>query len=239
MSKLKESEQFQFLIIDDDKNFRRLLTLRLRSFFPGAQIREFDSLADVRSFLEGLQDESVELVILDQHLPDGKGTDLLREGWFHRLAVLSVSSDDTPSIPGESLKAGAAYFLRKTDVSEDLFEPLVRGILDRNRMQQALTKANVDRAVIDTVKRHIGTLRHEINNPLGAVLGAAFVLRNNPAASEDQKEAARLVEESGKRIKYVLDQIIGSMESHTPLEEVTKADTKVFRIPGDEPWEES
>lgn len=226
------------LIIDDDADFRRILSLRLRSFLPDLTLLERDSIEEARRFLNQEERPSLDLVIMDQHLPDGKGTDLLKEGWFENDAVLSVSSDSAPEIPGESMTAGAAFFLTKRDVSQPLFEPLARGLIERNKIQRELTKAAVNRQVIEMVRTHIGTLRHEINNPLGAVLGAAYLLRNSDAATPDQQQAAELVEKSGKRIKNVLDQICTAMESEQPLEPVMKAHHKVFHIPGDKPWEE-
>ena len=222
------------LIIDDDPSFRHLLKVRLKSFLGDPQITIFENLTSAREGVAQIDLHETDLVILDQHLPDGSGTDLLSEGLFEDLAVLSVSSDDNPHIPGASLQAGAAFFMSKNDVSEPLFEPLVNGIIDRNRIQRQLTDAKLEAARIDTVKTLVGTLRHEINNPLGAVLGAAYLLKNNDDATQDQQRAAELVKSSGERIKHVLDELCKAIE----LESVNKADQTVFHIPGDEPWEE-
>ena len=229
------SETLNILMIDDDQDFKKLLEKRLRSFFTITNLTTFDNLTSARDFLKENPNSKFDLVILDEHLPDGRGVELLKEGWFEDLAVLSVSSDTAPEIPGAALKAGATYFLNKASTSQGLFEPLVRGIIDRNRLQHQLTAARLDSAIIDTVKTLVTTLKHEINNPLGAVLGAAFILRNNPTANEDQKQAAELVESSGQRIKYVLEQLSKAIE----IESVSKAHQKVFHIPGDKPWEES
>jgi len=222
---------FHVLIIDDDASFKKLLELRLKSFIPDMRVTYLDRIGAARAYLTK-EKPTFDLVILDEHLPDGRGVELLTEGWFEHLAVLAVSSDDDPAIPGASLKAGAAYFLSKLHVSELLFKPLVQGIIDRNRIQRELAEVRTKALVMDTVKTMVGTLRHEINNPLGAVLGAAYLLRNLPKASPEQQEAAELVDQSGKRIKHVLDQLCEAIE----LEPVTKADQKVFHIPGDAPW---
>ena len=219
------------LIIDDDSSFRRLLELRIKSFIPDAKIIHQESLASAREFLG--REKDFDLVILDEHLSDGRGVDLLREGWFQDLAVLSVSSDENPQIPGASLQAGATYFLNKIGVSEPLFQPLVQGIIDRNRLQRELSKARLDAVVTETVRTLVATLRHEINNPLGAVLGAAYLMRSAPSATPQQKEAAELVEASGKRIKHVLDELCKAIL----VQPVQKADHRVFHIPGDKPWE--
>jgi len=149
------------------------------------------------------------------------------------LAVLCVSSDTSPEIPGATLKAGATYFLNKVQISEPLFEPLVRGILDRNQLQRELSQAKIDAAVIDTVRTLVSTLRHEINNPLGAVLGAAYLLRKDGEAAPEQARAAELVEVSGRRISHVLEQLCKAVS----VEKVSKAQQEVFQIPGDEEWE--
>lgn len=224
----------QILIIDDDASFRQLLQIRLKSFVANLSVTTCSDLESARDYLEGHGDGGIDLVILDQHLPDGKGLSLLEEGWFNDIAVLSVSSDDAPEMAGASLKAGAAYFLNKRDISEPLFRPLVEGIIDRNSIKRELERSRLDAAVLDTVKTLVGTLQHEINNPLGAVLGAAYLLKNNKNASAEQKDAARLVESSGHRIKHVLQQLTEAMQ----LDPITKANHKVFHIPGDEPWEE-
>lgn len=221
----------QVLIIDDDLSFKRLLELRLKSFIPDLAVTHFPALTPARQFL-GQSHPAFDLVILDEHLPDGRGVELLNEGRFKDIAVLSVSSDDDPAIPGASMQAGAAYFLSKVSVSEPLFKPLVRGIIERNQMQRELARAQLQAVVNDTVKTLVATLRHEINNPLGAVLGATYLIRHTPAGSKEQAEAADLVEASGKRIKHVLDQLCTAVEV-TP---VTKADQTVFHIPGDAPW---
>lgn len=225
------------LIIDDDSSFRKIVSLKLGSLFPDIDTTEYDSLSVAREKLSQKVEMDFDLVVLDQHLPDGKGTDLLAEEWFTDLAVLSVSSDEAPEIPGASIKAGATYFLSKKDVTQPLFEPLVRGIIDRNRLGKELKVAHVKQKVMEMAKVHIGTLRHEINNPLGAVLGAAYLIRTSDAATSDQQQAAELVEKSGKRIKHVLDKICEAMEFDTELEAVDKAKHTVFQIPGDEPWE--
>ncbi|RMG41921.1 MAG: response regulator [Candidatus Dadabacteria bacterium] len=226
---------FQVLIIDDDIGFKKLLERKLRSFIKDMEVTSFEDLASAREYLTGCDVRNFSLVILDQHLPDGKGLDFLAEGWFENLAVLSVSSDDAPEIPGQSLMAGATFFLNKSQISEPLFEPLIKGIVERNRLQHQVDQLKIDNAIMETVKTLVGTLRHEINNPLGAVLGAAYILNTSENASKEQKEAAQLVESSGKRIKHVLDELCKAMQ----LEPVKKADQTVFHIPGDAPWQES
>lgn len=230
------------LIIDDDPGFRRILEKRLASFLGPIQVTPFPSLGEARSFLKEARTLSsafeptisFDLILVDEHLPDGRGTQFVAEGWFRDLAVLSVSSDDAPEVPGASIQAGASYFFAKSDVSLPIFQYLVLGIIERNKLQRELEKVRLETALMDTVKTLIRTLQHEINNPLGAVLGAAYLLRTGDSLTSDQKRAAELVESSGQRIKHVLEQLCQAVK----LDSVSKGNQTVYHVPGDKPWEE-
>jgi len=200
---------------------------------PELELLTFNCLAEARAYLKSSQRVDFSLVILDEHLPDGRGMEMLSEGCFEGMAVMMISSDMDPEIPGASIQAGAAYFLNKTQVKDPLFKPLVRGIIDRNRLQKELADTKLKAALTDTVKTLVATLRHEINNPLGAVIGAAYLIKHNSVVPQQQQEVAELVESSGNRIKHVLDELCRAIE----LEPVTKGQQKVFHIPGDKPWE--
>ena len=221
------------LIIEDDLNFKKLLEIRLKHIIPTLEIHHVATIQSASTFLEASTEKHIDLVVLDQHLPDGLGVKLLTDGHLAGRSVLSVSSDDNPDIPAANIKAGAAFFLSKTQVSQPLFKPLIHAIIERGHFERSLKQAQVQVAVSESVKTLVDTLRHEINNPLGAVLGGAFLIKCNPDANAQQIEAAELIEESGKRIKYVLEQIVSASEQTA----ISKADTKVFHIPGDKPWQ--
>jgi DNA-binding NarL/FixJ family response regulator len=220
------------LIVDDDASFRKLLEIRIRAIFPECEFTIFESISPARDYLKQPGHQSFDLVVLDEFLPDGRGAEFLSEGLLRELAVLSMSSDDAPEIPGSAVSAGATYFLSKRSISDPLFPPLVKGVMERNRIQRELSAAKADAAVVEAVRTLVGTLKHEINNPLGAVLGAAYLFKASPDTTPQQREAASLVEESGKRIKHVLEQLSGTLK----LEKVSKADVDVFQVPGDASW---
>ena len=223
----------KILIVEDDPQFKLLIEMRLKSIIPGAIILHSASIRAARELLA--QTSEIEVVLLDQHLPDGLGVELFNDGALDGKVVIAVSSDDNPDIPGNNVRLGAAYFLSKTQVSQPLFKPLIQAVITRAQLEKELIQSKLDQAVLTSIKTLVSTLRHEINNPLGAVLGGAYLLKLIPTNSPEQKEAAELVEQSGKRIKHVLEQIIEA----TKLEATDKANTTVFQIPGDPLWKKS
>lgn len=218
-------------IIEDDPSFYKLLTRRLKGIFQDANFFHLTSLSEARSQKEKILNSH--LIFLDQNLPDGRGVSLLEEGLFENVAVIAMSSEKTPEMAGRNVKAGAAYFLEKDSILQPLFEPLVLGILERNLLQEQALSAKLAKSQLETVRTLVSTLKHEINNPLGAVLGAAYILGNNDSLSKEQKDAVALLEASGNRIKHVLDELTKAIS----LDAVTKGQQKVFHVPGDKPWE--
>jgi CheY-like chemotaxis protein len=83
----------------------------------------------VHAAMERLDTEGFDLVLLDMHLPDGSGLDLL--AWMQRhdelreLPVVVVSADVTPSTMAQARAAGARAYLQKP-----LDLPLVLEVVD-------------------------------------------------------------------------------------------------------------
>jgi response regulator of citrate/malate metabolism len=221
------------LIVDDDASFLKLIEIKLKSFLPDAVIIQCSSLKETRRLILEEAKICFDLVIIDENLPDGHGHEFLAEGHFQDQIVVTMSSDDTPELPGTALQSGATYFVSKHSLAQPLFAPLIIGLIDRNKLQRALAQAKIDAAKLETVKTLVATLQHEINNPLGAALGAAYLLKKAENVTADQREAAGLIESSAQRIKHVLEELCQAMA----LTPVSKAQQKVFHIPGDKPWQ--
>jgi response regulator of citrate/malate metabolism len=196
----------QVLIIEDDELVSRTLRFRIKQFFPGAEVDLISSIQLARTHLINSV-KKYDLVLVDHYLPDGLGLDFLKEGWFENMAILVMSTNEAPDMPGASLQAGANYFLNKNQIESELLFPLLRGLLERNQLQKRLEENRVKRAKFEAIKIIVSQLKHEINNPLGAVLGATYLLRNYSVDTDDFQKAAELVELSSMRIKNFMDEL--------------------------------
>lgn len=222
------------LIVDDDERFRNIVELRLAAWRPGSTFRHAKNLGIARNYLDD-RAAAYDLVILDQHLPDGLGADLFHHPRLQEATVLAVSADLAPEVPGQAVLAGAAHFLSKPQVAEPLFLILVEALLARKKLERELLGARLKQSRLETIRRMLATLRHEINNPLGAVLGGAYLLRTAGTLDREQTEALRLIEASGNRIKHVIQQLCEAAE----LQEVQKGQEELFQVPGDKLWNEN
>jgi signal transduction histidine kinase len=67
----------------------------------------------------------------------------------------------------------------------------------------------------------VARVRHEINNPLAALLGQAQLLLRDPELSEKQRRRAETIESQAKRI----EEIVGELRSiQTPVRTLNRQD---------------
>lgn len=97
------------LIVDDDSANRSIWELVLSD--RGYDVRV---AADLESGLNYVSDE-VSLYLIDYHLPDGRGTDIVKQarGLFPGSVVVMVSMDDDADVIRESMRAGGNLFIVK------------------------------------------------------------------------------------------------------------------------------
>ena len=114
-------------IIDDDESVRRALWRLLNS--AGVQSRTFDS---ARGYLDSTDQESADCLLLDLHLPEMSGIELLEH--LHEVAptlhVICMTGRDEPEVERRLAAAGISGCLRKPFDQADLFAALAAVMAD-------------------------------------------------------------------------------------------------------------
>ncbi len=97
-------------VVDDDESVRRALARLLKS--ESIEVKGYGSGTE---FLEGVGTTEPHCVILDLHMPDLNGFDVLRH--FARMQyqcpVIVMTGHDSPKARAESLALGAVKYLAK------------------------------------------------------------------------------------------------------------------------------
>lgn len=101
------------LLVDDHPIFRRGLREILATRWPGIEIVECGTASEAQTLLPS---RSWSLVVLDQSLPDGVGTDLIADPWASRTLVFSMHDD--PHLVRLCRLRGAGGFLCKAESPE-------------------------------------------------------------------------------------------------------------------------
>lgn len=106
-------------LVDDHQLLRRGLRATLVEEYAMEVVAEAATLADAEATL---RDTDADVVVVDVHLPDGSGLDLVRRLRENQpalgIVVLTMSSVEASLL--QSLDAGASAFVRKDAPSEEL-----------------------------------------------------------------------------------------------------------------------
>ncbi len=102
------------LVVEDDNVLRKRIVARLEAL--GAEVAGADALAAAR---EALAARNFDFLFLDVNLPDGLGTDLLREKMFpSTTGVVVITAHGGVSSAVEAMRMGAAdYLVKPFDIS--------------------------------------------------------------------------------------------------------------------------
>ena len=104
----------EVLIVEDETLLRKQLTAQLERL--GMEVTGTSTLAGARQLIS---DMAFDFALLDVNLPDGRGTDLLRDGDFSRnTAVVVMTANGEVSGAVEAMRLGALDYLVKP------FDPL-------------------------------------------------------------------------------------------------------------------
>lgn len=105
-------QDFNILVVDDSTMNRKIITKRLKKL--ELKIRSADN---GREALEALQRQHIDVVLLDYHMPDIDGLEVLRqirERW-HRdeMGVIMVSAETSPELISQFYESGANDYIAK------------------------------------------------------------------------------------------------------------------------------
>src|SRR5580700_5663453 len=137
-----ELKAVSILIVEDESLLRRQLAANLERF--GADVSGADSIATTRKCL---RDGQFDFILLDVNLPDGLGTDLLREKAFPpSTAIIVMTANGGVASAVEAMRLGATDYLVKPFDAGEL--PLVIARAQKTRKSARLDEQKRD----DTAK---------------------------------------------------------------------------------------
>jgi len=133
VARMTKLNGLSLLLIEDEPLLRRQLAAQLRQ--QGADVTAADTVASAR---QCLKDGQFDIALLDVNLPDGIGTDLLKEKAFpDATSVIVMTAQGGVAGAVEAIRLGAADYLTKPFDPDEL--PLVIA-----RAQQARSRARLE-----------------------------------------------------------------------------------------------
>lgn len=198
----------RILLVDDAVENRELLEARLTA--EGYAVVEAGTGEDALRLAEG---ERPDLVLLDVMLPDRDGFDICAAlktafGKTYVPIILVTALEDVDSLE-RGFEAGADDFITKP-FAPRAFMARVRSSLRAKALWDELT-ATQDKLIEAERMAVIGemtvTLKHQINNPLQAIIGYADYLLSSMDPSHEFYSQIEAICKGGERISELLGKL--------------------------------
>ena len=195
------------LLVDDDPDLGRLVQHVLKA--NGYEVARH--VATGREALASLDD--IDIVLLDQQLPDTSGLDVLDAIRTRPAppAVVLVTGHGNESLVAAALRRGADDYLAKDSALTELLPQILERVRRSRELRKALAAAEQDllRAErLAAVGEMTVTLHHEINNPLMAAFADVELLLTDPRLSpETLRQGLEDIRQALRRIRDIVQRI--------------------------------
>jgi len=192
------------IVIDDDYSIRRLIKFTLE--------KEHYKVITAEDALEGiniLSSRKIDLIILDIIMPDIDGYEALKviksSDHLKDIPVLMLTAKNEIDDMMKGFELGADEYLAKPfELSELLAR--IRNLLRIKELQNKILQAERMAAVGQIAL----TIRHEINNPLTAVIGQCeMILRKGSHLPEDVRKILEEMYKEGVAIEGIISRLEG------------------------------
>ncbi len=212
------------LIVDDDPAIVRVYEELLRH--AGFEVRGIATTSR-----EALEAPPVDIILLDHHLPDGEGLDLLGplRNQAEQPSIVMVTGAGDEHLAASALRRGAEDYLVKDGSLIELLPQILERVRRTRALRQALDAAEQD--LMNAERRSaVGemtvTLKHEINNPLMSAFTEAELLLDDPSLDETRRRSIQSIRDSLGRIRDTLRRVeeLDQVHSREYLEGIDMVD---------------
>jgi len=158
------------LIIDDSAEDRHTIIRLLKNIYENVEISE---ASDVANGQELVRVNKFDVVLVDYHMPDGSGLDIIRMkknyvNFDYPALLLTGQGDD--HIDQKASDTGAADYIDKNDLNKVSIERSIRYAIKNNSLLQELKSANKKLAELEKFRAHVFDVAHEsLSKPINQI----------------------------------------------------------------------
>ena len=165
--------------------------------------------------------DGFDIVLLDHHLPDAEGLDVLDA--IHARPnppdVVLITAHGNESLAAAALRRGADDYVAKDASLKEILPQILERVRRNRELRKALVAAERDLVRAERLAA-IGemtvTLHHGINNPLmSATADIELLLAGHEMTADERREALEGIRESLRRIRDIVRQIGNLREVQT------------------------
>ncbi len=155
------------LLVEDNQNFVRLVTLYLQRYDDAAfsVVSKESGQAAIVWLEEG---NEADAILMDYFLPGLNGlevTTILKEkGYLVPIIFLTVNKDISLAI--EAMKLGIEGYLVKEEISTPVLPRTILSVIEKSKLQKKLAELEISQKRLEAVQEMVLAVSNELNHPI-------------------------------------------------------------------------
>lgn len=195
------------LIIDDTNSDHDLIAKYLEDTSHAIQFHHAYSAADG---LRLLKQQQYDCVLLDYHLPDANGLEVLKQlaASEPRIPVIMITGDGNEFIAVSAMKLGAEDYLPKNTLSASALKRAVERAVDRSQILQCMEAYRKQLEISNQDLEQFATIvAHDLKAPLRAITQHLTLIGNRSGAllDEKSKRSFDFAIEGASRMRHLIE----------------------------------
>ncbi len=204
------------LVLDDDEKIRNEIVSELNDFCIGFSFTEdvfcFNVISESRgeAAIKIIEEKKVDIILMDNQLPDIQGIDISRYINQNSLDVaqMMLASDASLSLAVNATKNGVYNFITKPITSKEL-KSAIQDITKHLYLKRMTRQMNLQGKVIRF--KFLSVLSHELKSPLNAVEGYLRIMKEKQVG-ENIDDYMNMIERSLIRLQGMRNLIMDMLD---------------------------
>ncbi|MGA2623617.1 MAG: response regulator [Bacteroidota bacterium] len=202
-----EPETLNILLIEDNKDFAKLLQIYLQRSDKGKfNVIWKENYADAIKEIE--TNKNIHVVVMDYFLPGKNGLEITQELIDKKvnlpIVFLTVNKDFDLAL--RVMKLGVDDYLVKEEISSPVLPKTILSVIEKHRLKQHLMEVEVSRHRVRAIREVIADVIDDLERPLVEMHEISDDLDRH-FGKESQKTYVKIIQDNVKRIMSKLEKL--------------------------------
>ena len=210
-----EHQQVTILLIEDNKDFAKLVQVYLQRFehdrFTIVWRENYD---DAMAELVG--NASIDVVLMDYFLPGKNGVEIASEIMEKRpdLPIIFLSVNKDFDLVLKVMKLGVADYIVKEEISSPILPKTILNVIEKKRLQQQLMQVEISKHRVKVMRELLATVLNDLERPLVEMRRVSAELQTE-YADHANKNFTKIIEDNVNRVWDKLEKLKSLKEDKT------------------------